>query len=192
MKRCFLSGTESSDDRMITGTLVKLREKRLSDAREDYAWQIDPELAELDAAQPLDMPFPHYRDLYAGELWYESRSRRRYAVDTLEGTHIGNCGYYNIDDVKCEAELGIMIGDRNYWNKGYGTDIINTLIDEIFIRTHFERIYLKTLESNLRAQQCFSKCGFHSYSQAFEGRYHFRLMEITRTEWEALRAEPSV
>jgi RimJ/RimL family protein N-acetyltransferase len=188
MKRLFPSGTESSDDKVITGTLVQLRVKRLSDAREDYAWQVDPDLAELDAAVPLDMPFPHYRDLYAGELWYESRTRKRYAVDTLDGTHIGNCGYYNIDDTRHEAELGIMIGDRNYWSKGYGTDIINTLLRGIFQETHFERIYLKTLESNLRAQQCFRKCGFHSYGQASEGRFHFRLMEITKAEWEALHA----
>ena len=176
---------------MISGRLVQLREKRLSDAREDYAWQTDPELAELDAALPLDMPFAHYRDLYSGELWHRSRSRQRYAVDTMDGTHIGNCGYYNIDDEKCEAELGIMIGDRNYWNKGYGKDIISTLLSDIFQSTQFERIYLKTLESNLRAQQCFQKCGFRSYGQASEGRYHFRLMEITKPEWEALQADVS-
>ena len=29
---------------MITGTKVRLRDKRMSDARDDYNWQSDPEL----------------------------------------------------------------------------------------------------------------------------------------------------
>jgi RimJ/RimL family protein N-acetyltransferase len=50
-----------------------------------------------------------------------SANRRQFAVDTLEGRHIGNCAYYNIDKGGGEAEVGIMIGERSYWDKGYGT-----------------------------------------------------------------------
>ncbi len=45
---------------MIKGKKVVLRDKRLEDAWQDYAWKIDPELSRLDATIPLDVPFQTY------------------------------------------------------------------------------------------------------------------------------------
>ena len=80
--------------------------------------------------------------------------RHRFAVETLDGKHIGNCAYYGVNETKGEAELGIMIGDRDCWDKGYGADAVGTLLDYIFRRTNLKRIHLKTLDSNIRAQKC--------------------------------------
>jgi len=120
---------------MINGNKVRLRSKRLADARSDHTWQKDPELARLDAVTPVSLTFDEYLPEYAGELQYPSPSRRSFAVETLDGKHIGNCVYYNIDEAKGEAELGIMIGDRDYWDKGYGADAVAALINHIFQRT---------------------------------------------------------
>jgi len=49
---------------MIAGSKITLRDKRLADARDDYAWRIDPELAHLDAAAPLTTTFPEYLSDY--------------------------------------------------------------------------------------------------------------------------------
>ena len=46
--------------KMNTSKRIKIRHKILSDAKEDYAWQTDPELAKLDAATTLDMAYPQY------------------------------------------------------------------------------------------------------------------------------------
>ena len=67
---------------------------------------------------------------------------------------------YDIDVRKSQAELGIMIGDREHWSKGYGTDSVNTLLDHIFTETPLERIYLHTLTWNDRARRSFAKSGF--------------------------------
>ena len=107
---------------MIIGRKVKLRDKRLDDALNDYTWQADPELARLDAVPRLTVTFPQYLLAYTSELRFASSARYRFAVDTLDDKHIGNCAYYGINEAKDEAELGIMIGDRDYWDKGYGTD----------------------------------------------------------------------
>jgi len=168
---------------MITGAKVRLRDKRLADARNDYAWQTDAELVELDAAQPLAISFPRYLFNYASELHYLPPTSHRFAVETLDGKHIGNCTYYNIDEEKGEAELGIMIGDRNYWNKGYGTDIITTLVNHIFRETNLNRLYLKTLHWNRRAQQCFQKCGFTPCGHLYRDGHHFIMMELHRNQW---------
>jgi ribosomal-protein-alanine N-acetyltransferase len=169
---------------MIAGSKIKLREKRLADAPNDYAWHIDPELAQLDAAPPPTISLPQYLADYASELHYPPPARLRFAIETLEGEHIGNCTYYGIDETKGEAELGIMIGNRGYWNKGYGADAVATLVNHIFHQTKLNRIYLKTLNSNARAQKCFQKCGFTPYQRLKRDGYNFVLMELHRQEWE--------
>lgn len=169
---------------MIVHNRIVLREKRMSDARDDYSWESDPELAQLDAAPPVDIPFRQYLSDYTHELNIFYHTSQRFGVDTLDGKHIGNSSLYNINETNGEAELGIMLGNRDYWNKGYGTDVVNTLVDYAFQETKLQRVYLKTLESNKRAQKCFQKCGFNACGRLARDGYHFSLMEIHRYEWE--------
>jgi RimJ/RimL family protein N-acetyltransferase len=167
----------------IKGKKVVLREKRLEDATNDYAWRSDDELAHLDAAPPLRQSFGGYLANYAEELLYPSPRRRRFAIESLEGRHIGNLMYYDIDEGKGQAELGIMIGDRDYWDQGYGTDAITTVLDYIFTTTKLDRIYLNTLDSNIRAQRCFRKCGFTPCGQRKRHNHNFIVMETCRNSW---------
>ncbi len=174
---------------MSIGSKIKLRDKRLDDALDDYAWQTDPELTGLDAAPRLTTTFSQYLADYASELRYPSPTRHRFAVETLDGKHIGNCTYYDINETKSEAELGIMIGNRDYWDKGYGADTVTTLVNYIFRQTNLNRIYLKTLDSNTRAQKCFTKCGFIPNGHLVKDGFSFVLMEIYREQWEAHETE---
>ena len=169
---------------MITGTKIRLRDKRLSDALNDYSWQTDAELAQLDAVPPLTISYSQYLLDYTWELRFNYPTRRRFAVETLDGEHIGNCSYYDISKSRSEAELGIMIGNRDYWDKGYGTDTVLTLVNHIFQETSLKRIYLKTLEANARAKRCFEQCGFTRYGSKARDSYNFVLMELNRKQWQ--------
>ncbi len=167
----------------ISGSKVTLREKRLADARNDYRWQTDPELMRLDATALLTISLARYLLDYASVLQHPTSSICRFAMET-DGKHIGNCTYYNINEKRGEAELGIMIGDRDYWDRGYGSDAVTTMINHIFEATGIGRIYLKTLEGNSRAQGCFLKCGFTPCGQLKRDGYEFVLMELLREQWE--------
>jgi len=169
---------------VLRGKKVVLREKRLEDAANDYAWRSDEELARLDAAPTLRIPFIDFLDNYAEELRYPSPQRYRFAIETIDGRHIGNCMYYDIDEDKGQAELGIMLGDRDYWDQGYGTDAVTTLVDHMFSTMRLVKIYLNTLKWNIRAQRCFEKCDF--VPAALSKRYNRDLivMEIYRSSWE--------
>jgi len=167
---------------MIIGNKIKLRARKLADARNDYTWQADPELARLDAAPLLTTTFSQYLLDYANDLHHSSPTRYRFAVETLDGKHIGNCGCYNVDKPKSEAELGVMIGNRDYWDKGYGTDAVITLVGYIFQQTNLKRIYLQTLDSNTQAQKCFQKCGFTPYEHMARDGFNFLLMELHRKQ----------
>ena len=169
---------------MIYGNKIVLREKRLADAWDDYAWQTDPELIRLDAAPQLPISFPEFLLDYADGLRYSPSFRRAFGIESRDGKHIGNCGYYGIDWVRGEAELGIMIGNRDYWDKGYGVDAVHTLVNYVFHQTNFSRIHLKTLDWNIRAQKCFQKCGFAPCGQVFRDGYSFVHMEIRRNQWQ--------
>lgn len=174
---------------MIISSKVILREKTPADAWDDYAWETDPELARLDAAPPLSISYSRFLSDYTNELYSSSTTSHRFAVDTLDGKHIGNCSYYNLDETRGEVELGIMIGNRDYWNEGYGTDAVTTLVNYIFRQTDLNRIYLKTLDWNTRAQKSFHKCGFTPYGQMAKDGYNFVLMEMYRRQWQEQQTE---
>tara|TARA_B100001971_G_C18147185_1_gene513743 strand:- start:364 stop:954 length:591 start_codon:yes stop_codon:yes gene_type:complete len=169
---------------MINGNKVRLCDKNLTNAVNDYAWRIDSELARLDAAPLLNISFTEYLPNYASELHHPPPAKQQFAILTLNGKHIGNCTYYDINESKDEAELGLMIGNRNYWSKGYGTDAVTTLVSYIFDKTNLKRIYLKTLKSNQRAQKCFNKCGFTPYEHRSSNGPSFVFMELYRTKWQ--------
>ncbi|MFC1913162.1 GNAT family N-acetyltransferase [Chloroflexota bacterium] len=168
---------------MIASGKIILRDKKLADAQDDYTWQSDPELAQLDASQPLKMTFSRYLSDYASILSYSPSLRHSFAIETSDGKHIGNCAYFNIDEKQGSAEVGLMIGDRSYWDQGYGSDTITALVDRIFRETDLKRTYLKTLVSNARAQRCFQKCGFTPYGHQVRDGFSFVFMELQRKQW---------
>ena len=177
---------------MILGSKIRIRDKKLVDALSDYTWQSDPELARIDAAPQLKTTFSQYLSDYACVLHYPSSSRHPLAIETLDGKHIGNCVYYGVNEARGEAELGIMVGDRDYWDKGYGTDAVTTLVSYIFRQINLNRIYLKTLDDNYRAQKCFKKCGFTPYGYKLRDGFRFVLMELHRKRWQEQQAETEV
>lgn len=175
---------ELDDKVLVTGKKIVLREKGIDDATDDYAWRVDEELARLDATRPLNMSYNDFLRYSKEEMNYPSPRSKRLAIDTLDGKHIGNCMYYDIDLRQGEAELGIMIGDREYWSKGYGTDSVNSLLDHIFTTTPITRVYLHTLEWNNRARSSFAKSGFREVKPVRRNGFDFIYMEIWRSEWE--------
>jgi RimJ/RimL family protein N-acetyltransferase len=179
----------TADSITLKGGKVILREKRSSDAVNDYQWRTDPEMAELDATLPLRMDFEQFKRLYEDELRHGSPWARRFAIDTPQGQQIGNVMYYDADFVKGQAELGILIGERKYLGKGYGTDAVNLLLHHIFMTTPLERVYLHTLEWNERAQRSFTKSGFQPLHTVKRSGHAFLLMEIKRERWIMLQEQ---
>ena len=79
-------------------------------------------------------------------------------------------------------ELGIMIGDKNHWNKGYGSDTIKTMIKHIFKHTDYHKIYLHTLKWNLRAQSSFKKSGFNNFREVSREGKKFIYMDVNKQQ----------
>jgi RimJ/RimL family protein N-acetyltransferase len=167
----------------LRGVRVILRDKRLEDAEYDYIWRSDPELAKLDAAYPLTMNFDRYLKIFQDQLRYPTPGSHHFAIEVAENKFVGNCMYYDLDSINREAELGIVIGDRDYWSGAYGYDAVVTLLDYMFSEKNLKRVYLHTLEWNNRAQRCFSKCGFNPVRPVRRMGQDFILMEVLRDNW---------
>lgn len=168
---------------------VVLRPKKTEDAIKDYLWRKDKELSRLDAIPPINVPFNLFLKSFTEELNSLVKERFVYAIDTLQGIHIGNCMYYNIDELQGDVEIGIVIGEYEYHDKGHGTDAVKLLLGLLFQDDRFHRIHLKTLENNIRAQKCFLKCGFTPCGELYNYGYFFQIMEIYRDSWSTLRNE---
>jgi RimJ/RimL family protein N-acetyltransferase len=97
--------------------------------------------------------------------------------------------YYDLDTLNMEAELGIVIGEREYWGNTYGYDAVVTLLDYTFSQKNLKRVYLHTLDWNKRAQRCFARCGFTSVKIVRRFSQDFLLMEVRREDWQARAAE---
>ena len=166
------------------GVKVRIREKRETDIRNEYSWRIDPELSRLDATRPMTMSYEDFFRYSREEMQFPNYRSKRLAVETLEGIHIGNIMYYDLDMRSRQAELGIMIGDKEYWSSGYGTDTVNTLLRHLFTTLELDKVYLHTLSWNYRAQASFNKSGFKSVRDVKRGGQDFILIEVPRPDWE--------
>jgi len=165
------------DDVIARGRKVVLRRKRLGDAAGEYLWRTDPELARYDATPPVRVSFADYFRRWSFDLRFTDMGRRAFAIEDEMGNHIGNVMYYNVDTARREAEMGISIGQRLYWGQGYGSDALAAMANYIFSHTDLQRLYLHTLDWNLRAQRCFQKAGFQVCGTSWRNGEIFIVME---------------
>ena len=91
------------------------------------------------------------------------------------------------------ARIGILIGEKRHWGKGWGTEAMVAFVDYLFRQKSVERIELDTAQFNTRAQRCFEKCGFiiapppENYLAYATDPTPKIWMEITKSRWESRR-----
>ena len=113
-----------------------------------------------------------------------------------DDTFIGGVRLWIRDWSGGEAFVGIGIGDRAYWSKGYGSAAMQLALRFAFHELNLERVSLEANAENARAIRAYEKCGFvHEGTQReWEGRDGRRWdlinMGILRADWERAHAQP--
>lgn len=120
-----------------------------------YAWRNDPEVAVFDQSSFLrPMSFTEVEEWSAIMV-----NGLTFMVFDGE-TAIGTCAFMNHDSRNNHAELAIVIGNKNYWSKGFGTEIMKQLMDWGFEGMNLNRLYLHVFAFNERAINLYKKMGF--------------------------------
>jgi RimJ/RimL family protein N-acetyltransferase len=152
---------------MIFGTRIRMRAVEHDDLPTFMKWVNDPEIIRgISAYVPLSMAdeedwFTTMRKRLPEEhnLVIEVRDPHQDA-DQVTWMTIGECSFFNYDLRNRCAEFGIMIGDKSYWNQGYGTEAVRLLVQHGFNTLNLNRIYLRVYENNPRAIRAYVKAGF--------------------------------
>ncbi|MBT2291500.1 GNAT family N-acetyltransferase [Paenibacillus albidus] len=152
---------------MITGTKVELRPVSLEDFRRTYEWRNDEETAKLEAGTSLfrfsHVPFEQIESSYEKEIIsLDKREEGKFSIYTRgeHSKHIGLIVYRELNIISRRCTLGIGIGDKEYWNNGYGSDALKALIHYLFETMNLNRVQLDTWSGNVRAIRSYEKCGF--------------------------------
>jgi RimJ/RimL family protein N-acetyltransferase len=170
------------DDVVARGERTIVRRKRIADVKDEFRWRSDPELATFDASRPVQTPFHHYERNWSFDFRFTDMPQRSFAIEDADGRHIGNVMYYNLDQARREAEIGISIGERDAWGHGYGSDALSALVRVLFAGSEVRRLYLHTLDWNGRAQRCFEKVGFQPCGTSWRDGSTFVMMELWREQ----------
>ena len=130
-----------------------------------------------------------------GVRWLEALSRshtdRVHAIETLEGRLIGSVGLHAIRWVDRKAELAVMIGEKDCWNRGYGTWAVREMLRRGFEELSLQRIYLRVASNHDAAIRLYRKCGFQSEGLLRRDRYVGRgyadtlMMSVLKEEFAA-------
>ena len=146
---------------MILGKRVRLRGIEREDLPRYVEWLNDPEVLHgLMLASPLSMA--------QEQGWFDNMLSRPVEEHPL-GIEvftpggwilIGNLSLMNIDWKSRHAEVGIFIGDKRYWNQGYGRDAMVLMLRHAFRNLGLHRVYLRVYETNPRAVHSYEKAGF--------------------------------
>jgi len=179
----FSNNQKELPDVDLFGDLVRIREKEIEDIADEYSWRTDEELSRLDATRPLTMSYDDFFRYSKEEMKFPNYKSKKLALDTKDNIHIGNVMYYDYSISNKQTELGIMIGNKDYWGKGYGTEAVKLMLEYLFSGLNLKRVYLHTLSWNYRAQASFIRAGFNVVRSVRRGGHDFILMEVIESDW---------
>ena len=176
---------------LFRGELVRLTaEDPETIAKSEVRWQRDTELGRLLDSAPV-----HLFSEKGIREWTEKRfeeikpERHSFSVRTLaEDKLIGFFGIY-VELIHSEAWVGIGIGERDFWSKGYGTDMMKLCLRYAFMELGVQRMSLGLHSYNERALRSYEKAGFQLEGRTRqdilrEGKRTDTLwMGILREEW---------
>ena len=179
---------------MLKGKSVLLRPFKRADISYFLKWFNDPELV-----QYLDMYLPMTE--MSEEKFIEELGTTRansdvlFVIEAVEGTStkpIGSCGLHSIDSKDRDANFGIVIGEKDYWSKSYGTEAAKLAINYGFQQLNLHRISSAAVAFNERSIKFHKKLGFQEEGRLRQvmfknGQYHDRVeFGMLREEWKGL------
>ncbi len=176
---------------MLVGNNVRLRALEKEDAKKCAQWLNDPEVIQfLYMNSPLSLAME--------EKWFEAQLAKSpledqvLAIEVLQNdqwVYVGNTGLNKIEPVNAQAEFGIFIGEKEFWNRGVGKEAARLIVKHGFEDLNLNRIYLYVFEGNKRAISAYNAVGFVEEGVLRNAVYkngqfnNMLIMSILHSEW---------
>jgi len=143
---------------IITDSYI-LRPFKTSDAELWQIWDSDPEIQAFmpepfNDVQNIEEQYKYIKECGADEEGFY------WSIESKDGTTIGTIALTEFNSHHQVANLGIVIGDKNYWGKGVATEAIRTLVNYAFEHLNICRISAEAEDGNIGMMKAFEKVGF--------------------------------
>lgn len=167
---------------------IKVRDIEERDSINLFMWNIDRELYMFDpipipnSAENLIGYCKEFCIKFKNEIMNENHSKRKYKYFIITDDNDNAIGYVNMfgfNEENHSCELGVIIGDKRYWNKGIGYEAVRLVMDYAFTNMNLKRIFIETGEHNINAIKLFNKLKFRKCDEYLDDDFKFIVMEKT-------------
>lgn len=139
---------------------VYLRAFKLEDAITTHKWRVDEEVIGTLVGRKYFVS-PDYEKKWINDAIFAPGNNIKLAVcikDTKQ--HIGNVYLDNVDTFNQNAMFSLMIGEKNFWNKGLGTELTMLMLYYSFYSMNLKRVQSYQMKDNIGSIKVHQKCGF--------------------------------
>ena len=197
-ERLNMKSSGNVNETLFQGEMVQLAAVNPEKDSKLFAkWARDTEyLRMLDTSPVRQWSEKQYKKWFKEDLEKENQDEFLFLIRTLANDEA--IGFIELDGVHWshgDSFVGIGIGEREYWSKGYGTDAMNVILRFAFDELNLYRVSLNVFEYNQRAIRSYEKVGFvvegreREFLRRAGRRWNMIFMGILKTEWEEKNKE---
>jgi len=129
---------------MLHGERVYLRPPTMRDALHVFYWERDDEVWRYDPHRPYSQTLAEFLPIFERNYVRGNGRQFWYIIEDEQHIPIGTITYFNLDYRASQAEVGLGLGDKTRWGRGYGPEAIRTLVAYLFSTVRLTRIYAET------------------------------------------------
>jgi ribosomal-protein-alanine N-acetyltransferase len=176
---------KSEQKLLLRGERVYLRRPLMSDATNVFNWERDDEVWRYDIHRPYSHTMAEFLPIFERNYVHGNGRQFWFIIENENHLPIGTITYFNVDHRLRQAEVGLGIGNKTQWGKGYGSEAIQVLVQYLFDTTNLQRIYAETALANQPARRAFARANFVEVGQIYDPRSSgdpWVLLEIWRSQ----------
>lgn len=173
----------------IEGKKMYLRNLKKEDVYKNYIhWFDDKQVCKMNSHHR----FPNSEEDMIKYIEDSNSSEYKLVMAVIakqDKIHIGNVSLQNINYINRSAEFAIIIGERDYWGKGYAKECGELMIEHGFSTLNLHRVYCGTFSENIGMQNLAKSLGFIKegirYEAEFKNGKYVNIIEfgLLRKNW---------
>lgn len=186
---------------ILRGELVRLSAVDPEEFSKAFTgWRRDSEFMRL-----IDSSEVRLRSQKDSQKWIEKELEDQevhqymFTIRTLaDDKLLGDIGLSVVNWMSRDAFVGLGIGERDFWGRGYGTDVMKVILRYAFTEINLRRVTLSVFEYNPRAVRSYEKAGFvhegrmRQFLNREGKRWDMLFMGILRDEWMNLQKKENI